>query len=126
MDTKKKYHLSMSVRDGIVEIVATGEITKNDLDALRAEVLKSVRENNAKAILWDSRAAKGPKDITGAYYRARSVPSDARILPCAIVELRENKDFQSFYETTAYNAGQSMKYFSDIESARAWLKSFLV
>jgi hypothetical protein len=125
MDTKKKYHLSMSVRDGIVEIVATGEITKADLDSVRAYVLGIIRENSAKALLWDSRALKGPRDITAAYYRARSVPSDARTLPCAIVESREHADFQSFYENTAYNTGQSMKYFSDIESARTWLKSFL-
>ena len=63
--------------------------------------------------------------IIDAYFRARSIPSDVKILPAAVVDRSENWDYKSFYETTATNAGQSMKWFTDIESARAWLKSRL-
>jgi hypothetical protein len=113
------------VRDEIVEIVLTGKIAKHTLDRLRAEVITILREKNAKAVLADGRAVKRPNEITDAYFRARSVPLDVKILPVAIVELLENRDYQSFYETTAANTGQSMKYFTDIEAARAWLKSRL-
>lgn len=111
--------------DGILEIVATGEITKNDLDRLRGEVLALIRKENAKAVLWSGRAMKGPTDIATAYFRARSVPLNVKVIPCAIVEPSQNKEFQSFYEATATNSGQLLKYFTDIEAARAWLKSIL-
>ena len=126
MEENINYKLSTSVRDGIVEIVLTGKITKNALDRLRAEVITILREKNAKAVLVDGRAVKGPNEITDAYFRARSVPLDVKILPVAIVELLENRDYQSFYETTAANTGQSMKFFTDIEAERAWLKSRLI
>jgi hypothetical protein len=123
MKENSNYQISTSVRDGIVEVVITGEITKNTLDRLRAEVITILREINPKAVLCDVSALKGPNDITAAYFRARSTPQDVKILPAAIVDLSENKDFQSFYETTAANTGQLLKYFTDIEAARAWLKT---
>jgi hypothetical protein len=125
MEENTNYKLSTSVNEGIVEIVITGELTKNTVDRLHAEVITIVRENNGKAVLCDVRSAKGPNEIVEAYLRARSIPQDVKILPSAVVDRSENWDYKSFYETTAANAGQSMKWFIDIESARAWLKSRL-
>jgi len=125
MEEKINYSLSTSIRDGIVEIVITGELTNNTLDRLRAEVITIIRENKAKALLCDVRAAKGPQDIVAAYFRARSIPADVKIIPSAVVDRSENWDYKSFCEDTATNAGQSIKWFTDVESARAWLKSWL-
>ena len=125
MEEKTHFQLSASVNGGIVEIVITGEISKDDLDALQAEVIAILREKNAKSSLCDVRDLKGPHDITGAYYRVRSIPADVKILPSAVVDLSGNRDFQSFYETTAANVGQSIRFFSDIEAARAWLRNRL-
>lgn len=125
MKENTNYRLSSSVNDGIVEIVITGVLTENTIDMLHDEVLKIIREKNARAMLVDVRAVKGPNEITEAYFRVRSIPPDIKILPSAIVELPENRDFQSFYETTAANIGMSMRFFADIEDARAWLKSRL-
>jgi hypothetical protein len=125
MEENTNYKLSTSVNEGIVEIVITGELTKNTVDRLHAEVITIVRENNGKAVLCDVRSAKGPHEIVEAYLRVRSIPQDVKILPSAVVDRSENWDYKSFYETTAANAGQSMKWFIDIESARAWLKSRL-
>ncbi len=123
MEENTNYKLSTSVNEGIVEIVITGELTKDTLDRLHAEVITIVRENNAKAVLCDVRSAKGPNEIVEAYFRARSIPQDVKILPSAVVDRSANWDYKSFYETTSANAGHSMKWFTDIESARAWLKS---
>ena len=41
----------------------------------------------------------------------------------ALVDLKENEDWESFNETTAANVGVSIKWFTDIDAARAWLKS---
>lgn len=125
MEENADYQLSASVNDGIVEITIIGELTNKTLDKLRTEVITILREKNAKAVLCDVRALKGPNEITTAYFRARSIPQDVKLLPCAIVELKANPDYKTFYETTSANAGQTMKYFTDIEAARVWLKSRL-
>jgi len=117
------YKLSTSENEGIIEIVITGELTKYTLDELHAEVITFIRESKAKAVLCDVRFSKGPNEIIEAYFRARSIPADVRILPAAVVDRPEKWDYTSFYETTATNAGQQIKWFTDIESARAWLKS---
>jgi len=109
----------------MIDLETLGWNTKNPDLLLRAEVVTIVREKAAKAMLCDVGALKGPNEITTAYFRARSVPQEVKRLPCAIVELSGNSDYQSFYETTAANAGLTMKYFTDIEAARAWLRSRL-
>jgi hypothetical protein len=123
MEENTSFQLSYSVNDGIVEIVFTGEITKSTHGRLRAEVITILRENNAAAVLCDVRAMRGPNEIVDAFKRVTSIPSDVASRPCAIVESAVNREFQLFYEATAANAGQSMKYFTDIETARCWLKS---
>ncbi|MHB8138437.1 MAG: hypothetical protein ACYDGO_08640 [Smithellaceae bacterium] len=125
MEENTDYQLSTSVNDGIVEVIIIGELTDKTLDKLRTEVITILRGKYAKAVLCDVRALKGPNEITTAYFRARSIPQDVKILPCAVVELKASPDYKSFYEITSANAGQTMKYFTDIEAARAWLKSRL-
>jgi hypothetical protein len=125
MEEKTNYHLSTSVSDNIVEIVITGELSRNALDKVRADVKSILWDTKAKAILVDSRDVKGPHEIVEAYFRARSVPPEMKIVPTAIVEPSEDKDFHSFYEVTASNTGLTLKFFTDVEAARAWLKSRL-
>lgn len=125
MEEKTNYHFSFSLNEGVVEVVITGELTKYSIDTLHAEVISIVIEKNAKAVLCDVRDAKGPQDIVEAYFRVRSFPANIKILPSAIVDRQGNWDFKSYYETTAANAGQSVKWFTDIEEARAWIESKL-
>jgi len=122
----KTYHISTSVKEGIIEIVFTGEVAEYTINSLHDEVIAIIQENDAEAVLSDLRAFKGYDDSFGAaYFRTRSIPEDILKLPAAVVDLTENKVYQSFYETTAANAGQILKWFTDIETARIWLKSRL-
>jgi hypothetical protein len=124
MEKKTSYQLSTSVREGILEIVITGEVMKNTVDGLHTEVITMIQGKEVKAVLCDVTALKGRYDeLAAAYFRARSLPQAVRKLPSAVVDQSKNLDYQSFYETTAANAGHSMKWFADIETARAWLKS---
>lgn len=51
MEEKRNYRLSTSVSEGIVEIVITGEVTKNTIDRLHAEVIKIIREKSQSCAL---------------------------------------------------------------------------
>jgi len=125
MENKPDYQVVTSVHEGIVEIAITGELTSSALQSLHAEVIAIIRAQNAKAVLCDVRALKGPQDISEAYYRARSIPVDIKRLSAAVVEQPNDVAYQSFHETTAANIGMSLKWFTDIDAARAWLKSKL-
>lgn len=126
MEEKTNYQLSSSVNEGILEIVGTGEVTKNTIDRLSAEIIKIVKAKNAKAVLCDVRALKGPDDLAAAYFRVRRIPQGVKGLPYAcVVDSPKNMVYQSFYETTSANVGHLVKFFTDIEASRAWLKSRL-
>ncbi len=126
MEEKTNYQLSSSINEGILEIVGKGVVTENTIDRLHDEIIKIVMTKNAKAVLCDVRALKGSDDIAAAYFRVRRIPPSVKGRPyAAVVDSLENADYQSFYETTSGNVGHLAKFFTDIEAARAWLKSRL-
>ncbi len=43
----------------------------------------------------------------------------------AFVDIVEYAEYNLFYQATTLNAGSSWKWFTDIDAARAWLKSKL-
>lgn len=123
MKNSTDYELALSENEGIAEIAIKGSLTTASLDELHDEMIAIIRSKNVKAVLCDIRALKGPQEVTDAYYRSRSIPPDIMKLPAAVVELPTNLNYQSFYETTAANAGMSVKWFADVDAARQWLKN---
>ena len=123
METRKDYQLSTSVNDGIIEIIITGEITNSTVDDLRNEVRTIAWSLNAKALLVDVRAVKERLGVTEAYYGVRSYPTDRSRISTAVVDLPEHETYQLFLETTAYNSGLRIKWFTNIDDARTWLKN---
>jgi len=124
MKEKTGYQFSVSINEGIIEIVITGEAIKKDVDLLHTEIIDLLKVKDAKAALCDISALKGRFDeFAEAFFRVRTIPNDLKRLPSAVVDVSDNKAFQSFYETTSHNVGLLVKWFTDIETARAWLKS---
>jgi hypothetical protein len=123
MRDKPEYQISASENEGILEIILTGEATQNNAKKIQDEVISMIISSKASGLLVDVRGIKGRLGYTEAYFRVRKYPSDVPKLPVAIVDLAENADYESFHETTAINAGLSYKWFTDIDEARAWLKS---
>ena len=66
---------------------------------------------------------KGHPSITEIYSFARNFPYDTPKITTALIDIAENADIKSFFETTTLNTGLSFKFFTDIDAARAWLKS---
>lgn len=114
------------MNEGIVENVVTGKLTKNSMSRLQTELITIIKREKAKAMLLDIKAMTDYEDsLAEVYFRVRNTPPDILNLPGAIVSPMNDLAYCSFYETTAANAGQKMKFFADIEAARAWLKNFL-
>jgi hypothetical protein len=126
MGKKTTYQISTSVNEGILEIVFTGEVTQYAVEKLHTEVITILKETNAKAVLSDVSALKGRfEEFAAAYFQVRKFPKDIIGLCSAVVDTSENEAYHTFYETTAANVGQTVKWFTDINAAREWLKSML-
>jgi hypothetical protein len=123
MHDKKEYQFVTSVNEGILEIIIGGKVQSNDVGKLLSEVNAIAKAVNVSTLLVDVRSVKGRFGFAESYYRVRESPMDTPKMKIAIVDLEENADLQSFQETTAKNAGLSIKWFIEIEAARSWLTS---
>jgi hypothetical protein len=124
MEPGYNYQISASVNEGILEIIFTGEITGYDVNKLHNDVIMIIKEEKPRGVLNDLRALKGRyENFADAYFRTRDIPRNTIRIPSAVVDTPKDTEYQSFYETTAANAGILIKWFNDIEEARAWLKS---
>ncbi len=123
MKDNKEYQLATSLNEGICEIIITGEVLSNAVDKLLSEVNAIGNSMNVYAQLIDVRSAKGRFAFAESYFRVRDYPADRSRIKIAVVDLEENAGLQSFQEISAKNAGLSLKWFTDIDAARTWLKS---
>ncbi len=123
MGRKPEYHLSWNVHEGILEITIKGEMEINTVEKLQNEVFDVEKSSNTSAVLIDVCGIKGRFGLTEAYFRVRNYPPEQWRLDVAVVDLEENEPFQSFHQITANNVGLSLKCFTDIDAARAWLIS---
>ena len=123
MEKKGKYQISSSVDDEIIEIVLTGEFKESAVEELQNKVGDIIEAKGAKNVLLDIRAFNGRASIIETYISVRRPLPTIPKVNVAVVDRPENAAVISFLETTAQNAGRSLKCFTDIDAARVWLKS---
>lgn len=122
MEKNAEYQISTSVKDGILEIILTGEESQSTFAKMKNEIDSIIMNSPVKNILIDCRALKGRLGITKTYERVRSHPPEVYKVKIALVDLPDHADYQNFHETTALNAGMRFKWFTDVDDARTWLK----
>lgn len=123
MKNKAEYQISSSVNDTILEIILTGEILKSAYDTMINKISDVVKENGLKNLLVDIRDLKGRLGIIETYKSVRSYPPHMYTIHFAVVDIPENAGFQSFQETIALYAGLQFKWFTEMDTAKTWLKS---
>ena len=123
MEKKPEYQISASVNDGIIEIVMTGEVVESAVKNMQNEINAIIQGNGIGNVLIDVRAIKGRFGNTSAHHRFRNYLPDFHRINFVFVDLPENADFESFQEVTAKKSGMSFKWFTDMDTARKWLKS---
>lgn len=123
MEKKAEYQISSSVDDKILEIVVKGKLTKSSSKEMTNKFSDIVEANKIQKILVDIRALEGRLSVTEIYERVRTYPPHMYKSIFAMVDIPDNADHQMFHETTAANAGMKVKWFADMDAARAWLKS---
>lgn len=122
MKNESTYTISVSLNEDILEIIFSGELTRGLHDKIVNDVLSAIRDNSAKKVLIDISSLKGRLGIADSYQCVRNLPSHIYNMHFAMVNVHGQDDIERFQETTALNAGIKVKWFADIDTARAWLK----
>ncbi|MBN1363398.1 MAG: hypothetical protein JW976_01200 [Syntrophaceae bacterium] len=120
---KSEYKILSSVKDGILEVVLTGELIKSAVEDLQIKIADIIIEKGINNLLVDDRAMGGSRIGTmETYTTVRRPPPSIPRVKVAVIDRPENAKQGEFLETTAFNAGHVLKFFTDIDAARAWLK----
>jgi hypothetical protein len=119
---EKKYQISPSLIDGILEIIVTGEITAGNFEIFQHEVIAVIQSDDVKDVLIDVRALKGYSGIIETYLRVKTYPPYMYAIQIAVVHIPENFDSASYHDNTGINAGLKLQRFTDIDAALTWLK----
>ena len=122
MTNTKSYEISSYMHDDVIEIDIAGTATEDCVEDLKSEINTLIKLTNPRKLLTDLRALKIPRFLSEAFSGIRNYPPLFHI-KTAVVILAENAESQMFYETEANHAGLKMRWFTDIEAARNWLKN---
>ncbi|MGD0279153.1 MAG: STAS/SEC14 domain-containing protein [Smithella sp.] len=119
MEDKEKYHVSSSEKDGILEIIVTGEVTDRTYENVTNEVNAIIRAHKATKVIADFRAIEKRIEPSEMYRYFRNYNSALFEIQYAIVDLPDNIQ----YRNAAKDAGlTSLMWFTDIDAARKWIK----
>ncbi|HUN55637.1 MAG TPA: hypothetical protein VMU29_10820 [Smithella sp.] len=122
MEEEAKYQISSLMNEGILEIVIAGELPKDDIEEAQLKIAGIISESGARNVPVDRRELGEPRmGIMENYFAVRSTPVQGLRVNVAVVDLPKHKEMGEFLETTAYNVNRSLKFFTDIDAARAWL-----
>ncbi len=122
MKNKSTYTISSSLNEDILEIIYIGELTNGSHDKIVSDTGSIIRENNVYKVLIDISALNGRLGITDTYQRVRNFPPRVYKMRFAVVNKNGQDEIEQFQETTASNAGIQVKWFTNPDAARAWLK----
>lgn len=122
MKNESTYTISVYLNGDILEIILTGDLTRDLHDTIVRDVLSAIRDHSAKKVLIDISALKGRLGMADSYEHVRNFPSHIYNMRFAMVNVHGQNEIEKFQETTALNAGIKVKWFADVGAARTWLR----
>ena len=123
MGRNAAYEIISSVRDGVLEVTLLGELAESNVQKMQSDFSSIIKANCVQYMLVDIRDLDGRFMVESAYRHIERTLPDQPNVNIAIVDFPDNLDFTSHFEKSARQSGQSLKCFTDMDAARAWLKS---
>ncbi|OPY71617.1 MAG: hypothetical protein A4E63_01464 [Syntrophorhabdus sp. PtaU1.Bin050] len=117
------FHISTVKEEGFITIIISGSMAKADTQTIIQEVIEEIKRSKPQRVLIDLRKSRGRPGIADTYMLVRDYPINTPRVKTAIVDLEENKEFTSFYESVAVNWGYPTRCFDSIDEAEKWLRS---
>ena len=106
-------------------ITFTGASNDDNATAMTRRYFEILQASGRSKVLADVRPLRGRLSSGGTFFLVRNLPVERlpRGVKTAIVEAPEHREYASFLETTAANAGVHFRCFLDYDAALAWLAS---
>ena len=117
------YEITSSVRDSVLEVTLLGELAESNVEKMQRDFSSIIKASCVQNMLVDIRDLDGRFMVESAYRHIERTLPDQLNVNIAIVDFPDNLDFTSHFEQSAMHSGQSLKCFTDMDAARAWLKS---
>lgn len=118
MEKKESYKISKSMNEGVLEISVSGKVTEHHIPGLQEE-FNSHRAAGCYKLLIDIRSIDESVDENVLYQIKRPKRTIGKT---AVVDRSEHEQYKPFWEKLTGYSPMEMKWFSDIEAARDWLK----
>lgn len=119
MEKKSDYQITKFMNEGVLEIAVTGIVTEHSIPELQEEV-DSHRAAGCYKLLIDIRSIDGSVDKSALYQIKRPKRTIGKT---AVVDRPEHEQYKPFWEKLTGYSPMELKWFSDIEAARDWLKT---
>jgi hypothetical protein len=118
MENNADYHVSTSMNEGVLEIAVTGRVTELNIPSLQEE-FNSHRAAGCYRLLIDLRSIDKSVDLSTLDHVRRPKRTIGKT---AVVDRPEHEQYKSFWEKLTSHTPMELKWFSDIDAARDWLK----
>ena len=119
------FDLKSSERGEVLLVTFTGTSNEANSSAMTRRYFEILQASGRAKVLADVRPLRGRLSSAGTFFLMRNLPVERvpRGIKTAIVDLPEHREYASFLETTAANAGVHFRCFVDYDAALAWLES---
>jgi hypothetical protein len=119
------FELKSSEQGEVLVVAFTGASNEANASAMARRYFETLQASGRSKVLVDLRPLRGRLSSASTFFLVRNLPVERvpRGIKTAIVEAPENREFASFLETTAANAGVHFRCFLDYDAALAWLAS---
>jgi hypothetical protein len=115
------YNITTSWAGCVLEMRISGQMTSGNPEMIASDVFKIAEDNRPARVLIDVTGFQGRQNISDYFRDMKKFPLVHYIVKTAVVDLPENKAMSSFQETAMVNVGFEIRFFTNLEKARAWL-----
>lgn len=116
------YDVRFIEKEDIIEVISSGDLTKQDMERTRDEIIKICMEKFARKILVDATILKSTPAKYEMYFVLTGFPEGLKVAFVVSV-FSEILNGVAFMEYVGEKQGQTVKIFRSREAAKKWLQN---
>jgi len=117
-----EYEIKSSEVGDVFVVVMEGQGTESSVREIVGRCYEMMSESSKEKVLVDIRQIAGRVSLPSVYHLFRNLPRrPPEKTKTAILDLLENRGWEEFMATTAFNVGVRFRNFYDFDEAMSWL-----
>lgn len=115
------YKINYHIKGDFLKVVLTGDYPLEKFHEISKDMDRVVDENNISKILVDLRQFNGRFGVFDGLQKIENFREESKFLQFAILDVKENKSNNDFFENASFNRGYKLLFFYDEPEAVKWL-----